>query len=42
MFYNFNMEIHDKHIMIAYCDAKWTILSRQESREELYQYLQRQ
>ena len=29
MFYNFNMEIHDKHIMIAYCDAEWMILYRQ-------------
>ena len=42
MFYNFNMEIHDIHIMIAYCDAEWMILSRQWSREELYQYLQLQ
>ena len=36
MFYNFNMEIHDIHIMIAYYDAEWMILSRQWSREELY------
>ena len=42
MFYNFNMEIHDIHIMIAYCDAEWMILSRQWSREEFYQYLQLQ
>ena len=29
MFYNFNIEIHDIHILLAYKDAEWMILSRQ-------------
>ena len=29
MFYNFNVEIHDIHIMTAYSDAEWMILSGQ-------------
>ena len=38
MFYIFNIEIHDKHIMIVYFDAEWMILSKQWSREELNQF----